>query len=120
MANVITLKNGRNEIVFDERSFLDLVDEHMGSEARRWLEEWLGENDDASDWLSENDDASDYIDDLEKELTSAKEHHKDVMAQLRQQSETIAGLIREKEIDRKALSTAAGQIGCITWRELNV
>ena len=57
MADVITLKNGRNEIVFDERSFLDLVDEHMGSEARRWLEEWLGEN----------DDASDYIDDLEKE-----------------------------------------------------
>ena len=110
MAAVITLKNGRNEIVFDERSFLDLVDEHMGSEARRWLEEWLGEN----------DDASDYIDDLEKELAGAKDHHKAVMAQLRQQSETIAGLIREKEIDRKALSTAAGQIGCITWRELNV
>ena len=110
MADVITLKNGRNEIVFDERSFLDLVDEHMGSEARRWLEEWLGEN----------DDASDYIDDLEKELAGAKDHHKAVMAQLRQQSETIAGLIREKEIDRKALSTAAGQIGCITWRELNV
>ena len=110
MADVITLKNGRNEIVFDERSFLDLVDEHMGPEARRWLE----------DWLSETNDASDYIDDLEKELTGANEHHKDVMAQLRQQSETIAGLIREKEIDRKALSTAAGQIGCITWRELNV
>ena len=110
MADVITLKNGRNEIVFDERSFLDLVDEHMGPDARHWLE----------DWLSENDDASDYIDDLEKELTSAKEHHKDVMAQLRQQSETIASLIREKEIDRKALSTAAGTIGTITWRELNV
>ena len=31
MADVITLKNGRNEIVFDERSFLDLVDEHMGT-----------------------------------------------------------------------------------------
>ena len=110
MADVITLKNGRNEIVFDERSFLELVDEYMGPDARHWLE----------DWLSENDDASDYIDDLEKELTGAKEHHTDVMAQLRQQSETIAGLIREKEIDRKALSTSAGQIGCITWRELNV
>ena len=110
MADVITLKNGRNEIVFDERGFMDQVDEHMGPEARRWLE----------DWLSETDDAADYIDDLEKELTGAKEHHKDVMAQLRQQSEMIANLIREKEIDRKALSTAAGQISCITWRELNV
>ena len=57
---------------------------------------------------------------LEKEADSLRVHHKDVMAQLRQQSETIAGLIREKNIDRKALSTAAGQIGCITWRELNV
>ena len=110
MADVVTLKYGRNEIVFDERGFMDQVDEHMGPEARRWLE----------DWLSETDDAADYIDDLEKELTGAKEHHKDVMAQLRQQSEMIANLIREKEIDRKALSTAAGQISCITWRELNV
>ena len=49
MADVITLKNGRNEIVFDERSFLELVDEHMGPETRRWLEDWLSENDDASD-----------------------------------------------------------------------
>ncbi len=110
MADVITLKNGRNEIVFDDRSFLDLVDEHMGPEARRWLE----------DWLSESDDDSEYIDDLEQELSGVKDHHKDVMAQLRQQSETIASLIREKEIDRKALSTAAGTIGTITWRELNV
>ena len=39
MADVITLKNGRNEIVFDERSFLDLVDEHMGPDARHWLED---------------------------------------------------------------------------------
>ena len=110
MADVITLKNGRNENVFDECDFMELVDEHMGSDARRWLE----------DWLRDSEDDANYIDDLEKELTGAKEHHKDVMAQLRQQSETIAGLIREKEIDRKALSTSAGQIGCITWRELNV
>ena len=110
MADVITLKNGRNEIVFDERGFMDLVDEHMGSDARRWLEEYL----------SGSDGDADYIDDLEKELTGAKEHHKAVMQELRQQSETIASLIREKDIDRKALSTAAGQIGCITWRELNV
>lgn len=110
MPNVITLKGGRNETVFDERGFMYLVKEYMGDEARRWLE----------DWLSENDDASEYIDDLESELAEAKEHHKDVMRQLREQSETIASLIRKKEIDRKALSTAAGVIGTTTWRELNV
>ena len=41
------------------------------------------------------------------------------MAELRSYSETIAGLIREKEIDRRALSAAAGSIGRITWREVN-
>ena len=109
MADVITLKNGRNEIVFDERGFMDLVDEHMGSEARRWLEDWLGNN----------DDVADYIDDLEKEADGLRAHHREVMTELRKESETIAGLIREKEIDRRALSTAAGNIGCITWREAN-
>ena len=109
MADVITLKNGRNEIVFDERSFLDLVDEHMGPDARHWLEDWLGNN----------DDVADYIDDLEKEADGLRAHHREVMTELRKESETIAGLIREKEIDRRALSTAAGNIGCITWREAN-
>lgn len=107
MVNVITLPDGRNETIFDERDFMDLVDGYMGCEARRWLE----------DCLAERDGDSDYIDDLEKETDSLRTHHKEVMDELRQQSETIARLIREKEIDRKALSTAAGNIGCITWRE---
>jgi hypothetical protein len=42
------------------------------------------------------------------------------MNSLRAESEKIACLIREKEIDRKQLSTAAGRIGTITWREVNV
>ena len=58
------------------------------------------------------------IEDLEKEVEGLRARHKEVMQELRRQSETIAGLIREKEIDRKALSSAAGAIGSITWREL--
>ena len=42
------------------------------------------------------------------------------MNSLRAESEKIACLIREKEIDRMQLSTAAGRIGTITWREVNV
>ena len=110
MAHLITMPDGRNETVFDERSFLDLVEEYMGDEARRYLE----------DWLSETDDDADYIRDLEESISSSKAHHHEVMQELRMQSETIAGLIREKEIDRKALSRAAGIIGTTTWRELNV
>ena len=107
MANTILLTNGRIKTVFKERDFLDLVDECMGSNARGWLE----------DWLAEKDGDTDYVTYLEKEADSLRAHHKEVMEKLRKESEIIAGLIRKKEIDRKALSTAAGNIGSITWRE---
>ena len=42
------------------------------------------------------------------------------MQTLRELSETEAKLIREKEINRVALSSVAGKIGKITWREVNV
>ena len=109
MANVITLPDGRNETIFDEQDFMELVERYMGSDARRWLE----------GWLSEGDDDAAYIDDLEKEADGLRAHHREVMTELRTHSETIANLIRGKEIDRRALSTAAGNIGCITWREAN-
>ena len=108
MADVIQLSDGSVHTLFDERDALELVDRHMGVEMRKWLEGWMSEG---------NDDAA-YIDDLEKEAEGLRAHHKEVMAELRRQSETIAALIREKEIDRKALSAAAGAIGRVTWREM--
>ncbi len=108
MADVIQLADGSVHTLFDERDALELVDSYMGMEMRRWLE----------NWISESDDDAAYIEDLEKEAEGLRAHHKEVMAELRRQSETIAVLIREKEIDRRALSSAAGAIGSITWREL--
>lgn len=47
MAHVITIpsvnKAERNETMFSERDFLLLVDEYMGMEARRYLEELIEE-----------------------------------------------------------------------------
>lgn len=108
MADVIQLSDGSVHTIFDERDALELVDRHMGMEIRRWFE----------DWLSAGDDDAAYIGDLEKEADGLRAHHKEVMGELRRQSETIAGLICEKDIDRKALSAATGAIGSVTWREL--
>ena len=108
MADVIQLSDGSVHTILDERDALELIDRRMGMEMRRWLE----------NWLSEGDDDVAYIEDLEKEAEGLRARHKEVMQELRRQSETIAGLIREKEINRKALSSAAGAIGSITWREL--
>ena len=110
MADAIKLADNSAHVVFDLKDFLELVDAYLGDEACSWLEEYL----------SESDDNDEYIDDLEAELKGAKDHHREVMEELHRQSETIADLIRKKEIDRKKLSGAAGIIGSITWREMNV
>ena len=108
MADVIQMMDGRVVTVFDTRDLLDLIGNHMGSEIQRLLEERLEE--------PESLDA--YIADLEKDRDDLRVRYKERMAELREQSETIARLIREKDIDRKALSAAAGTIGTLTWRQL--
>ena len=108
MADVILLSDGSVHTVFTERDALELIDNCMGLEMRKWLE----------DRMSGDDDDAAYIEDLEKEADGLRARHREVMEELRRQSETIAWLIREKDIDRKALSAAAGAIGSITWREL--
>lgn len=110
MAEVLQLSDGSNHTIFDIRDMMELIDAHLGYEARRWLEEYL----------AEDDDLGDYVLDLEKEVEGVRSHHQEVMHSLCEESEKIACLIRERDIDRKALSTAAGKIGTITWRELNV
>ena len=110
MANVILLKDGQVETVFDLDDLLYLIDRDMGYDTRILLEELT----------APEDDSEEYIAQLEKENQQLREHHREVMQALRAQSETIARLIREPEIDRKTLSTTAGVIGKITWREINV
>ena len=110
MPSVIQLKSGKTETVFDLEDLLRLVEQHMGDDARRLLEELT----------APEDDAAEYIADLEKENLRLRDHHHGVMTELRSLSETEARLIQEKEIDRKALSTVVGKIGTITWREVNV
>ena len=110
MPSVIQLKSGKTETVFDLEDLLRLVEQHMGDDTRRLLEELT----------APEDDAAEYIADLEKENQRLRDHHHEVMEDLRVQSETIARLIQKPEIDRSALSTVAGIIGRTTWREINV
>ena len=84
MAQVIQLKDGSVETVFDLPDVLYLIEQHMGDETRRWLE----------DWLADQEDDANYIEDLEKDLQAEKDHRKEFMRTLREQSETIARLIR--------------------------
>ncbi len=110
MATTILLPDGKVETVFDLTDLLRLIEDRMGWEARELLEEWI----------RPDNDAEAYIAYLEKEAEAQKARRLDAMKALRKQSETIAELIREKEIDRVKLSHAVGAISMITWREMNV
>jgi len=112
MAHVIKLKNGRQAIVLDVQDLYSLIDEMLGSEVRSWVEEYIEEV------TSNTREYEETVLDYEKMIDELENHHKEVMRELRDLSETIAGLILEKRIDRKKLSAAAGEIGAITWREL--
>ena len=75
MPSVIRMKNGKTETVFDLDGLLYLVEQHMGDEARRLLE----------DFTAPEDDAAEYIDSLEKENKRLRDHHHEVMEDLRPQ-----------------------------------
>lgn len=106
MADVIRLPDGGTYIICDDRDVMELVRERLGTDLSQWLEDRLAKD--------EDDDA--YIADLEKKADRLKEQHNEIMAELRRHSETIAALIREKEINRAKLSAEASAIGYITRR----
>ena len=118
----IELLDGSIHVVCGERDILSLVEEHMGLEVRLLIEDLIAKPDPnegiekLEDGVKEDDQC---IEEIEKRLDGVRSHFRDVMKALREQSEVISGLIEKRNIDRAALSTAAGKIGEITWRELN-
>lgn len=109
MAAVIKMKDEQIQVVMGLRDFLYLVDHYMGDESCRWLEEFMEEKE------AENRDYDDLFDYTEK----MRVHYKEVMEKLRQRAEKLAGLIQQRELDRKAISNTAGSISVLTWKEAN-
>ena len=110
MAEMIKLPDGSMSAVLCLRDFMELTGRWMGSDARAWIEEYINDI-----RLDEN-----YPSDLEEEIEGLRYHHRQVLSQIRKESQTMTDIICRKRINRKALSEAAGRIGTITWRELNV
>ena len=111
MAQVIEVK-GKAAVVLGLKGLMELIDQHMGMEFQTALEETLSET-----YASEYEWAE-----IEREhrteLDEIREHYHNVIRDIRDQSEELAGLIREKHLNRTAISKCAGKIGTLTWREL--
>lgn len=104
----IVLKDKKVATILEPRHMLELVDEYMGYDARMWFEDYLAGAD------SQTADVTAMGTYYEKRI----EHYRQVIRELRAHSEMLAGLIREKKLNRMAISHEAGQIGVITGREL--
>ena len=79
MADVLELFDGSIHTVFDIRDVMELIDTHVGSEVRRWLEEYL----------TEDDDLGDYVSDLEKAVEGVRGHHREGRSYLRAAGEEM-------------------------------
>ena len=55
MPSVIQLKSGKTETVFDLEDLLRLVEQHMGDDTRRLLEELTAPEDDAAELIQEKE-----------------------------------------------------------------
>ena len=102
----ILLTDKKVATILEPRHMLELVDEYM--DARMWFEDYLAGAD------SQTADVASMETWYEKRI----EHYHQVIRELRAHAEKLAGLIREKELNRTAISHEAGQIGVITGREL--
>lgn len=111
MAHVIEVK-GKAVVVFGLKDLMELIDQHMGMEFRTTLEETLTET-----YASEYEWAE-ILREHHSELDEIREHYHNVIRDIRDQSEELVGLIREKRLNRNAISKCAGKIGTLTWREL--
>lgn len=109
MAEMITTPEGKDHIVMDFSDFAWLVDTYLGMEARAWMEEYLSET------YGSEEEIDALVDYYEKRLAAQRQ----AMEQIRKESETLACLIQEKDLNRPAISQAAGRIGCISYREVN-
>lgn len=111
MAHVIEVK-GKAAVVIGLKDMMELIDQHMGPDFLTALEETLSEI-----YASEFEWAQ-----IEREhrseLEEIREHYHNVIRDIRDQSEELAELIREKRLNRNAISKCAGKIGTLTWREL--
>lgn len=107
MADTLLFLDGSVQTVFSIDDFLQLVDEYMGMDARRYLENKLGDSEEA--WS--------YVEDVEKRYDVCRSRHKETIKEIRDEAEMLSKLISEKDLDRREISNVCGRIGIITWRE---
>ena len=112
MGTILTLRDKQTHVILCRQDLFDLMDETMGSEMVRAVQEEMME----IEMRHLDDDA--WIRELEEENQRQKTHMNEVMEELREIADALACEIRKLRQNRIEISRLAGKIGNITRREL--
>ena len=112
MGSIISIKDGSTQVMMGLPDFEHLVKKHIGFEAWEWFEAYL------HDTYGEEEEVEEIIREHEEEMEKVHTHYQEILRKLREESEILAGLICEKDLDRQSISRHAGNIGRITGRAI--
>ena len=109
MQEVLELNDGTREIVSGVDDLLWVVENYIGTDARRLLVEFLSEDSEATEVMKENDD-------LYEALAKKEEHYQKVLERIYAAQAKLTDEIVRPELDRTRISNIAGEIA-VTTRE---
>ncbi len=101
MPHVIQLKDGKLLIAFEIRDVLEVVENYIGQETRKYIEEYLEEN----------------IQDT-KDIDQMGDHQRHILCDVLEEMDALDGLLREQRLNRKRILEAVNNIRQIVNREL--
>lgn len=94
MAEIVTMPDGRNEVLAGFDGFIDLADRYMGMEARMWIEEHL---EDHYIPAKELEDAGDRH---EKDMEELHEHYRGILREAREMCGDLEGMLPDGRAKR--------------------
>lgn len=100
MGTVLRDRQGIDHTVFDRESFLKVLREVAGDEIYDYFKQEF----------EEEMDLQIQLEDLEAEKRGLKDYYEDKMKRIEEYASDLAEIIRQKNIDRKAMSTMAGKV----------
>lgn len=112
MPHSIKLKSGELIVPFEIDDLLEEVERHMGSEARRYIEDWKDAVEEEREY-----DAFDR-EEAEKEMERVQDHNRSVLVDLKLEAEALDELLDADRMNRKSLREVVRRMGRMINQEL--
>lgn len=112
MAEVITLKDGRDEVLSRMEDLYELIGEYMGWEVAEWLEEQIAER-----YVPDTDFEA-MCDEREAELDKMNDHYVSVLSVIHERADEAKELLSEKQLKRWKLCELMQEIASEAGRTL--